>query len=341
MITRDGHAKILDFGLAKLIEPQQLTGRSGSSESEVATAILQQHSTPGAVLGTVGYMSPEQAQGKINEIDHRSDIFSFGCILYEAVTGRRAFEGKDVIDSLNKIIREPVAPISTFNSLAPADLQRIVRRCLAKDPEERYQTIKDVAIELKEVRRELQSGAEIDTTASSGLRSQSQPSGEAVSTQIGTAISSSSAVSLSTRPSSAEYLASQIKSRKKVLAIALALFVLTAGAATFAAYKYFTRKQVVGHFSSGRKLNIKRLTSSGKVGSTAISPDGRYVAYVVRVGDKQTIRLLQVNTGSDVEIVAPLEPPLEWLSFSRDGDYLERRITQRSMVIRRAKSATT
>src|SRR5437588_313043 len=228
MITRDGHAKILDFGLAKLIEPQQLTGRSGSSESEVATAILQQHSTPGAVLGTVGYMSPEQAQGKINEIDHRSDIFSFGCILYEAVTGRRAFEGKDVIDSLNKIIREPVAPISTFNSLAPADLQRIVRRCLAKDPEERYQTIKDVAIELKEVRRELQSGAEIDTTASSGLRSQSQPSGEAVSTQTGTAISSSSAVSLSTRPSSAEYLASQIKSRKKVLAIAPALVLLTA-----------------------------------------------------------------------------------------------------------------
>src|SRR5205807_8958682 len=151
---------------------------------------------------------------------------------------------------------------------------------------------------------------------------QSQPGGEAVSTQSGTAISSSSAVSLSTRPSSAEYLASQIKSRKKVLAIALALFVLTAGAATFAAYKYFTRKQVVGHFSSGRKLNIKRLTSSGKVGSTAISPDGRYVAYVVRVGDKETIRLLQVNTGSDVEIVAPLEPPLEWLSFSRDGDYL-------------------
>src|SRR5437016_10486818 len=94
------------------------------------------------------------------------------------------------------------------------------------------QTVKDVAIELKEVRRELQSGAEIDTTASSGLRSEAQASGEAVSTQIGTAISSSSAVSLSTRPSSAEYLASQIKSRKKVLAIALALFVLTAGAAT-------------------------------------------------------------------------------------------------------------
>jgi serine/threonine protein kinase len=94
-------------------------------------------------------MSPEQAQGKTKEIDYRSDIFSFGCILYEAVTGRRPFEGKDSIDSLNKIIRETATPISTFNPGAPADLQRIVRRCLAKDPEERYQTIKDVAIELK------------------------------------------------------------------------------------------------------------------------------------------------------------------------------------------------
>src|SRR5258705_14739 len=146
------------LGPQKCMEPHQVLG---SASSELATAIMPQ-STPGAILGTVGYMSPEQAQGKINEIDHRSDIFSFGCILYEAVTGQRAFKGKDAIDSLNKIIREPVASISEFRPDAPDHLQRIVRRCLAKDREDRYQTIKDVAIELRDLRRELE-GTGVDT----------------------------------------------------------------------------------------------------------------------------------------------------------------------------------
>ncbi len=101
MVTRDGHAKILDFGLAKLLEPAKL---SGSGSSELATAIMPQHSTPGAVMGTVGYMSPEQAQGKTNEIDQRSDIFSFGCILFETATGRKPFEGDSIVKSLHMMI---------------------------------------------------------------------------------------------------------------------------------------------------------------------------------------------------------------------------------------------
>jgi serine/threonine-protein kinase len=172
MITSDGHAKVLDFGLAKLVEPPTTTDSVPSGEEPT---ILQQHSTPGLILGTMGYMSPEQAQGKTKGIDHRSDIFSFGCILFEAITGQRPFTGTDHIEILNKLIREPAPLVSTLNPDAPADLQRIVRRCLAKDPDERYQNIKDIAIELKEVRRDmLDSGIESSVPLISSASSEAQ-----------------------------------------------------------------------------------------------------------------------------------------------------------------------
>jgi len=102
--------------------------------SEAATAVMPQHSTPGTVMGTVGYMSPEQARGR--SIDQRSDIFSFGCILFEAATGRQPFAGDSALDSLHKIIYEQAPPIRDINAAAPAELQRIVRRCLMKDSRE-------------------------------------------------------------------------------------------------------------------------------------------------------------------------------------------------------------
>src|SRR2546429_913461 len=169
MITRDDHAKILDFGLAKLIEQRPMPG---GDSSEIATAVMPQHSSPGTVMGTIGYMSPEQAQGKSKEIDQRSDIFSFGCILFEAATGKKPFEGESVIKSLHMLVYESAPPITELNPSAPADLQRVARRCLAKDPNERYQSIKEVAIELKELRRELE-GTGIGTTLSPSAGSHS------------------------------------------------------------------------------------------------------------------------------------------------------------------------
>jgi len=218
MITRDGHAKILDFGLAKLIEPKA-TVVDGADQGDAATAIMQQHSTPGVIMGTVGYMSPEQAQGKTKEIDQRSDIFSFGCILFEAATGKKPFEGDSIVKSLHNLIYEPTPQVKDLNPSSPVELQRIIRRCLAKDPEQRYQSIKEVAIELKELRRELETSAGSDTTVPPPDITEA-----ARDTESGPAIAATSGT-LRPTVSSAEYVIAGIK-RHKVAVIVLALVIV-------------------------------------------------------------------------------------------------------------------
>ena len=235
MITRDGYAKILDFGLAKLIEVPATSGPSDDAISEVATTIMNQHSAAGIIIGTVGYMSPEQAQGKTKVIDQRSDIFSFGCILFEAATRHQPFAGDSVIKSLHKVVYEPAPPLTDFNPAAPPDLQRIVRRCLAKDPEERHQSIKDVAIELKELHHQMEGPIGIDGTMppTGDSKAASPPSDDSAVKQTASTATTQS-VSVAAPTSSAEYITSKIKRHK--LAAAVAVIAMVLGAVALIAY---------------------------------------------------------------------------------------------------------
>jgi len=155
MLTEQLHAKIIDFGLAKLAEPM-------GAESTVTT-MAQPETELGAVIGTVSYMSPEQARG--GSVDQRSDVFSFGIVLYEMLDGRRPFCAKTSIETLHAILHDPTPPLTVTSSVA-SDLSRIVSKCLAKEPEDRYQGMLDLVVDLRAARRRLESIAAGDAAES-------------------------------------------------------------------------------------------------------------------------------------------------------------------------------
>ncbi|MBK5294053.1 MAG: PD40 domain-containing protein [Acidobacteriia bacterium] len=153
MVGDDGRVRILDFGLAKLTEP--LPGSSGESGATL-TAVAAPLTEEGTLLGTVAYMSPEQAEARV--IDARSDIFSFGAVFYEMLSGQRAFQGKGRIGTLSAVVREEPKPLSQLRPNIPVDLEKLVARCLRKDRERRAQHMSDIKLAIQEVREEVESG---------------------------------------------------------------------------------------------------------------------------------------------------------------------------------------
>jgi serine/threonine protein kinase/Tol biopolymer transport system component len=280
MISKDGYAKVLDFGLAKLTE--KLPGEAATN----APTAQRERTREGVVMGTVPYMSPEQVQGK--PVDHRSDIFSFGSILYEAATGRRAFDGDTDVDIMHKILHEKPQRIEEINPRVPAELRRVIRRCLNKDPGQRSQSMKDLCIELNEIVDEWDDLSATEMSVSSG----SGP----------TAI-------MPAKRSMAAILAT---GASIVVAIAALLWALLDS-------RDRTGPQQQTTFS---KMQMRRLTGSGNVWSSTVSPDGKYIAYSGAENGQGFLTVRQVATGAEARVVAPSRNPIWASAFSIDGDYL-------------------
>ena len=242
MLRRDGIVKVLDFGLAKLTERLP----PDSVDAEAATKALVQ-TEPGVVMGTVAYMSPEQARGLA--VDARTDIFSLGVVIYEMVAGRAPFGGATRSDLIVALLERDPPPLARFTPEAPAELERLVMKTLAKDRDERYQTAKDLLIDLKRLKQKLVVDAEIERSAppeefrvppSGGRLSSAESSPPKGGTLNGAA--AQTAVDGSGATSSAEYIVSEIKRHKKSAGLTLATLAIVAAAAVFF---YFHRATVL------------------------------------------------------------------------------------------------
>jgi Tol biopolymer transport system component len=276
MVGTDGRVKVLDFGLAKLREAEA----EYDGETRLPTGDL---TGEGRIIGTVAYMSPEQAEGK--SVDPRTDIFSLGVMLHEMAVGERPFKGDTNVSIISSILKDTPSSITDLNPALPVGLAKVIRRSLAKDPSRRYQSAIDLRNELEELKQDHESGA-------------------------------------FTRLSDTSLKAAAPAGHPRSRGAAIALGVAALAVAALGVAWYASRGRTSGTTVTFEPDRVTRITTTGVAQLAAISGDGRYIVHIKNEGVRPSLWVRQTATSSDVQIVPPADVRYDGLTFSPDGDYV-------------------
>jgi eukaryotic-like serine/threonine-protein kinase len=283
-ITNRSEVKILDFGLAKMIEEENLD-QSAPSETGAAPPMVSANlrlTRTGTTVGTAHYMSPEQVRGEA--VDPRTDVFSFGLVLYEMATGQRAFPGDTLGLVHDAILHREVLPARQANPEVPLELEQIIAKALEKDRSLRYRDAGDLHADLLRLKGETES---------------------ATGTVLRAAADSST-------------IAAPTQHHKMGVAVSGLVALLVLVAAGFGLYSLLTRAGP----QPFKDFTVTQITNTGKAEMAAISPDGKYILHVQNENGMRSLRLRNILTGSDTQIVAPAPFRYRALVFSPDGNYV-------------------
>ncbi|MGC2529101.1 MAG: protein kinase [Candidatus Acidiferrum sp.] len=297
-VTESGAVKVLDFGLAKLLPRSSEDFGDHTVDSRPDTLLT----SPGMAVGTIHYMSPEQARGE--EIDARSDLFSLGAVLYQLLTGKQAFPGSTSAVVFDNILHNaPVAPVS-LNPDVPAELERILNKALEKDREVRYQVAAELRADLRRLQREIDSGSRLASTQKSAARVSAVSEGTLAKPRV--------------TPSGSSAIVEAAKKHKFGTGLMVFGVLAVVAAAGYGIYSIFLRTRHVPF----ENFTIENLTNNGHVALASISPDGIYLVHVRDENGLQALWLRHIPTGSNTQLLPPTATRYAGLTFTPDSNYI-------------------